>query len=390
LADNELPQNPTAPEETPDAPPLKPGFFSRLDLWKDASPPETPAAPAEAPAPAPAPKKKGFLGGLFAGSKDPAPEPEAAPDKGWFARLSERISKTSQSLVGRLLGALGIGAKIDDETLETIEETLIQSDVSMDTTQRIIANLREAARREKIEGRDAVIAAVKREIVAILVKSARPIDPRGIRKPYVVLIVGVNGVGKTTTIGKMAKRCADAGLRPMLVAGDTFRAAAVEQLEIWAKRCGAEYVRGPADSDPASVVYDAMDQALAKGVDIVFVDTAGRLHTKSNLMAELQKVDRVIKKRIPEAPHETLIVLDATVGQNAVQQVEQFSKMVKLDGIVMTKLDGTAKGGILVSIRDRFPTPVTLIGVGEGIDDLRDFDPAQFADALFGPTAPRG
>lgn len=377
----------------------KPGFFSRIIDWKSKEAP-LPEPAAEAPAPSPVPEapapppKRGFLKRLFGGG-EPAQPPDhlATPEeveqeeKGWFTRLAERIGKASQSLVGRMLGAIGLGAKLDEETLETIEEILIQSDVSFETTTKIIDRLRKRARSEKIEGRDAIIEAVKAEIRAILLKSARPFDPSTTKPPYVVLVVGVNGVGKTTTIGKMAQRCATMGMRTMLVAGDTFRAAAVEQLELWSQRTGAAFARGEHGADAAALAFDALDRAIREGMDIVFIDTAGRLHTKSNLMAELAKVERVIRKKIPEAPHETLLVIDATTGQNAIEQVRQFSKAVALNGLIMTKLDGTAKGGILISIRDLFEIPVTLIGVGEGAADLRDFDPVLYADALFSGTS---
>lgn len=380
----------------------KPGFFSRIIDWKakEAAPGDAPAEPA-APAPPAEPQaeaiaaapKRGFLKRLFGGGEGapeadqpPVPEEADAEEKGWFARLAERIGKASQSLVGRMLGAIGLGAKLDEETLETIEEILIQSDVSFETTTKVIERLRKRARSERIEGRDAIIDAVKAEIRAILLKSARPFDPSTTKPPYVVLVVGVNGVGKTTTIGKLAQRCARMGMRTMLVAGDTFRAAAVEQLELWSQRTGVAFAKGEHGADAGALAYDALDRAIREKMDIVFVDTAGRLHTKSNLMAELAKVERVIRKKIPEAPHETLLVIDATTGQNAIEQVRQFSKAVALNGLIMTKLDGTAKGGILISIRDMFEIPVTLIGVGEGADDLRDFDPVQYADALFSGT----
>jgi fused signal recognition particle receptor len=390
----------------------KPGFFSRILDWKSHEPADAQHAPveepvaeapppaAEAPAAEPATQKKGFLRRLFKGgdedsappldrpaaSAEVAPTASAASEKNWFSRLAERIGKASQSIVGRMLGAIGLRAKLDEDTLETIEEILIQSDVSYQTTMKIVQSLRERSHIEKIEGRDAIIDAVKDEIRAILLKSARPFDPSRTKPPYIVLVVGVNGVGKTTTIGKMAKRCADSGMKVMLVAGDTFRAAAVEQLELWAGRTGAVFMKAAHGADASGLAFDALAKAVAEKVDIVFVDTAGRLHTKSNLMAELAKVERVIKKQIPEAPHETLLVIDATTGQNAVQQVLEFSKAVPLNGLVMTKLDGTAKGGILISIRDMSDVPVTLIGVGEGIDDLRDFDPVLYADALFSQT----
>ncbi|MDX2177180.1 MAG: signal recognition particle-docking protein FtsY [Candidatus Sumerlaeia bacterium] len=381
-------EEPREAQEQPTERELRPGFFSRVVEWKKEQ--GAPAAADPAPSPAePAPEaKRGLLRGLFGGGKKVGAEPmPEEPGGGWFARLTERLGKASSSLTGRLRSVLGIGAKLDSETLDTIEEVLIQSDVSMETTGKIVSRLRERARRERIEGRDAVMAAVKDEIARVFLRRGRSVDPRGVAPPYVVMVVGVNGVGKTTTIGKMAKRFADEGLKVALVAGDTFRAAAVEQLDVWAARSGAEIVKAPHGADAGSLVFDALQRPSVRACDVVLIDTAGRLHTKSNLMAELEKVSRVIKKQIPAAPHETLIVIDATTGQNAVNQVAEFSKSVPITGIVMTKLDGTAKGGVLVTLRDRFDIPVTLVGVGEGIDDLRDFEPLAFVEALFAAAA---
>lgn len=402
-------------EEKPETAARRPGFFSRLIGWKTGeSPAPEPAPPAPEPVvaeppPAPAapepPARKPTLFERLFGSAKPAPEAPAAPapapepeplaeaspatEKGWFARLAERLGQSSQNLVGRLRRAIGLGARLDEETLEAIEEILIQSDVRFETTTKLIERLRQRARKEDIVGRDAILDAVKTEIEAILLRKVRVFDPRNVKPPYVVLVVGVNGVGKTTTIAKMAKRSRDAGLSVMVIAGDTFRAAAVDQLQVWADRVGASFVSAGHGADPSALVFDGLARARAEGTDVVFIDTAGRLHTKSNLMAELGKIERVIKKQIPEAPHETLLVIDATTGQNGIQQVRLFSQVVGLNGIVMTKLDGTAKGGMLISIRDEFEVPVTLVGVGEGVGDLRDFDPEQYVEALFASMAER-
>ncbi len=309
-----------------------------------------------------------------------APE---VPKKSWFQRLRERLRFGSGSFIKAIRAAIGLSGKLDDDTIERLEETLIASDVSMDTTLKIIQRMEERAQKEKIEGADAIWDLFKQTIEEILVGTGKVFEPKPTQDPYVVLVVGVNGVGKTTTIGKMAKRCQQAGLKPLLVAGDTFRAAAVEQLEIWAQRTESEFMKSSHGSDPSGLIFDAMKAARSRGADVVFVDTAGRLHNKKALMDELGKISRVCQKQIPGAPHETLLVLDATTGQNAIQQVRVFSEATPLTGLVMTKLDGTAKGGILITIRDQFEIPITLIGVGEGVDDLRDFDPVMFRKALF-------
>ncbi len=390
----------------------KPGFFSRLfaatntevpqeplaDEAEEAEVAEAAAEAAEAAAEAEEPKR-GVFGRIFgkkkkddsaaeAPAEEPQPEPAAEfrAKKSWFRRLRDRLAATRQGLIGNLRAVFGLSGKLDEETIEELEAALIQSDVAVETTQRIIERMKASIkRRDRKEGGEVLFEVFREAIEDILVNSAPGFAPKTRESgPYVVMVVGVNGVGKTTTVAKMAKRCTDAGLKTMLVAGDTFRAAAVEQLEIWARRTGCEFVRGAHESDAAALCYDAMAQAKARGVQVVFVDTAGRLHTKSSLMDELGKIERVVKRQIPGAPHETLLVLDATTGQNAIQQVRIFSSAVKIGGLIMTKLDGTARGGVLLSVLDMFRIPITLIGVGEAVDDLRDFDPEQYAAALFG------
>jgi fused signal recognition particle receptor len=376
----------------------KPGFFSRLFTVTHTDVPVEPEAGDHVPAPStseleePA-KGPGVLGRLF-GKKEKAPaEPvEAlAPDetparKGWVQRLTERLAKTRRGLVDNVRSILGMSGRLDEETIEELEAALLQGDVSAETTEKILRRMKAEAKRHGGELDSSALLELFRESVRdILANSApgfEPVPPRD--GPYVVMVVGVNGVGKTTTIAKMAKRCTSAGLRTMLVAGDTFRAAAVEQLEIWAKRTGCDFVRAPHGSDAAALCFDALQQARARQTQVVFIDTAGRLHTKSTLMDELSKIQRIVARQMPGAPHETLLVLDATTGQNALQQVKTFSACVPITGLILTKLDGTAKGGILLSILDQFRIPITLIGVGESADDLRDFDPDQFAKALFG------
>lgn len=302
--------------------------------------------------------------------------------KGLFVRLKERLAKTKHGVIDRVKTLITLRGRIDEELLSEIEEILIQADVGVSTTAKIVDRIRDDATVRSVKDPQVLITAFKQALLSIVSKDERQLAPP-IAKPFVVFVVGVNGVGKTTTIGKLAKRYHDAGKSVMLVAGDTFRAAAVEQLEIWAERSQSDFVKQSMGADPASVCYDALTSAKAKNTDIVIIDTAGRLHTKINLMEELKKMVRVIKKLIPDAPHESLLILDATTGQNAISQTKIFSEAIPVSGIVMTKLDGTAKGGILVAIRDLFEMPVVMIGVGEKLEDLRDFNPQEYIDALF-------
>ncbi|MEW6215146.1 MAG: signal recognition particle-docking protein FtsY [Nitrospirota bacterium] len=299
---------------------------------------------------------------------------------GLFERLKEGLTKTRKGFIEKVESVL-TGRKIDEETLEELEEILIISDVGTRATSEIMTAIREKVKRGEV--RDAVSAKelLKKEMVSILGYS-QPIVVYGDR-PLVILSVGVNGVGKTTTIGKLASRFRSQGFSVLLAAGDTFRAAAIEQLEIWARRAEAQFVKHKSGSDPAAVAFDAIMAAKHRGVDIVIVDTAGRLHTKSPLMEELKKVKRVIEKAMPGAPQEILLVVDATTGQNALRQAEMFNEAIGVTGIALTKLDGTAKGGIVFAIKKDFGIPVRLIGIGEGIDDLRDFNPEEFVEALF-------
>lgn len=302
--------------------------------------------------------------------------------KGFFQRLKDRLVKTKESVFNKVKKLIRLKGKIDEELLEEIEEILIQADVGVETTLKIIDAMRNNESIKEKKEPEALIEEFKKAILQIIRKDERPITlvPT---PPTIILVVGVNGTGKTTTIGKLAKHFADNGKKVMLVAGDTFRAAAIEQLEIWAKRTKSEFVAQKMGADPGSVCFDALHAAKNKNIDVVLIDTAGRLHTKVNLMEELKKVVRVIKKVMPEAPHETLLVLDATTGQNAVSQAKIFMEAVSITGLIMTKLDGTAKGGILIAIRDQFKVPVVKIGIGEQVNDLRDFNPEEFVDALF-------
>jgi fused signal recognition particle receptor len=299
---------------------------------------------------------------------------------GFFDRLKEGLTKTRKSFIENVESVF-TGRKIDEETLEKLEEILIMSDVGTKASSEIMSVLREKAKSGEANDAISVKELLKHEMTAVL-GEPQPLVVFG-SKPFVILAIGVNGVGKTTTIGKLASRFRSQGLSVLLAAGDTFRAAAIEQLEIWAKRADTQFVKHQKNSDPAAVAYDAVVAAQSRGIDVVIVDTAGRLHTKSNLMEELKKVKRSIDKALPGAPHEILLVVDATTGQNALRQAELFNEVSGVTGIALTKLDGTAKGGIIFAIKKGLGIPVRLIGVGEGIDDLRDFDPKEFVEALF-------
>jgi fused signal recognition particle receptor len=298
---------------------------------------------------------------------------------GLIDRLRAGLARTRTGLAGRIEAIVAGGGALTEGRLEELEETLIASDVGVRATQEIVEHLR--ARSGAVLEAGGVREFIKQELAALLGKR-QALVPFG-EKPFVILTVGVNGVGKTTTIGKLASRFRSEGHEVVIGAGDTFRAAAIEQLDIWAKRSGATIVKHQSGSDPAAVAFDAVEAARHRGADIVIIDTAGRLHTKSPLMEELKKVRRVIARAMPDAPQECLLVVDATTGQNAIRQAEMFQQAVGVTGIALTKLDGTAKGGIVFAIKRELGIPVRLIGVGEQIEDLRDFDPAEFVSALF-------
>ena len=301
---------------------------------------------------------------------------------GLFDKIKKGLAKTSDA-VGRSLDAVFAGfVKIDDDLLEELEEALILSDVGAVSAERIVAEVKKRAQRQNVTSA-LELRYVLKDTLADMMSQGQPLDVSG--KPAVILVIGVNGVGKTTSIGKLAARYVGEGKKVLLSAADTFRAAAADQLAIWARRAGADIVRHGEGADPAAVVFDSIAAAKARGSDIIIVDTAGRLHNKANLMNELAKIDRVITRELPDASRETLLVLDATTGQNAVHQAEEFNKAAKLTGIVLTKLDGTAKGGIVIAISKGLGVPVKLVGVGEGIDDLVDFDRAAFLEAILPP-----
>ncbi len=301
---------------------------------------------------------------------------------GFLARLRARVNRGS-SWVADLLP----GRRIDAALLEELETRLLSADVGVDATQAILSQLRDKVARAELDDAKALEAALAASLLAILQPVERPLAIDRTRKPFVILVVGVNGSGKTTTIGKLARRMKDEGFSVMLAAGDTFRAAAVEQLAVWAERNAVPIVSQAAGADPAAVVYDALQSAKVRAIDVLIADTAGRLHTQTHLMDELAKIARVVKRLDADAPHEVLLVLDASLGQNAVRQAEQFSKAIGVTGIVMTKLDGTARGGVVVAIAQRFGTPIRFVGVGEQAEDFGIFNALAFVEGLLRPAA---
>ena len=315
--------------------------------------------------------------------KTPEKTPEETSPKGLFGRLRVGLARTRANLSNALADLLSGQGHIDDELLEDLETLLLTADVGVDATRRIIDDLTARVRRKELSDPDALGAALRQQLSDILHGIDAPAaEPTGGR-PLVILMVGINGAGKTTTIGKLARRIQDSGQSVMLAAGDTFRAAAVEQLQTWGERNDIPVIAQASGADSASVIYDALEAATARQIDVLIADTAGRLHTKSKLMDELGKISRVMKKIDPGAPHEVMLVVDAGTGQNALNQALQFHETVGLTGITLTKLDGTAKGGIIFAIADRLGVPIRFIGVGEGIEDLRPFDADEFVKALF-------
>lgn len=313
--------------------------------------------------------------------------PDESGTGGFFSRMKSGLSKTRKSF-SQGMATLLIGAKeIDDELLEDIETQLLIADVGVDATRRVVDALTERVSRQELLHSHALYEALQKELGDLLAPRQQPLVINNSRhQPFVILVVGVNGVGKTTTIGKLAKRFQREGRQVMLAAGDTFRAAAVEQLQVWGERNNVPVVAQGTGADSASVLFDAFQSAKARGIDVLIADTAGRLHNKSHLMDELSKVVRVLQKIDPEAPHEVMLVVDAGTGQNALNQVHEFDQAVKLTGLTITKLDGTAKGGVLFNIASRTHLPIRYIGVGEGVDDLRPFEAAEFVGALFDET----
>ena len=357
---------------SPDAPaesPTKPGFFARL--LPGVAPAATESAPAAAPVVVPVAEATAAVVS--------AEEQKAS----FFARLKQGLSKTSASL-GEGMASLFLGKKaIDDDLLDEIETRLLTADVGVEATTAIVQSLTKRVARKELADSGALYKALQEELAALLRPVEKPLQISAANKPFVILVVGVNGAGKTTTIGKLAKKLQLEGKKVMLAAGDTFRAAAVEQLQVWGERNQIAVIAQHTGADSASVIFDAVQAATARGMDVLIADTAGRLHTKDNLMEELKKVRRVIGKLDDTAPHEVLLVLDAGTGQNAINQAKQFNQTVNLTGLALTKLDGTAKGGVIFALAKQFALPIRYIGVGEGIDDLRTFEAEPFVRALF-------
>lgn len=301
--------------------------------------------------------------------------------KGFFDKLKSGLEKTKNNLTGKISDMLTNAVTIDDDLYEELEEILITADIGVQTTTYIIDKLKEKIKEEKIKDPSLINQCLKEVIIDILGDEKNSIEPE--KTPEIILVIGVNGVGKTTSIGKIASKLKNSGNKVIMAAADTFRAAAIDQLEVWSRRAGVDMIKHQEGSDPAAVIFDAIQAAKARKTDVLICDTAGRLHNKKNLMDELSKINRVIDREYKEAYKQTFLVLDATTGQNAVQQAKQFTEVCPIDGIILTKLDGTAKGGIVISIKHSLNIPVKLIGVGEGIDDLQEFRSRDFVDALF-------
>ena len=334
---------------------------------------ESPATPEPDVAPAPQPEI----------IPEPEPEPEPEPQISVFERIKQGLGKTRASLTGGMADLFSVGKKIDEDLLEEIETTLLMADVGVTATSEIIESLTDKLERNQLKDGEALRKALRDELRGLLKDATKPLVVDTEAKPYVILMVGVNGVGKTTTIGKLTKKFQSEGKSVMLAAGDTFRAAAVEQLQVWGERNNVPVVAQHSGADSASVIFDAIQSGKSRGVDVVIADTAGRLQNKDNLMGELEKVVRVMKKLDDSAPHEVMLVLDAGTGQNALSQAQVFQQAVGVSGITLTKLDGTAKGGIVFAIARQLQLPIRFIGVGEQVDDLRTFDAETFVDALF-------
>lgn len=298
----------------------------------------------------------------------------------FFSKLKEGLFKTRKNITDKINDVLSNFRSVDEELFEELEEILITSDVGVATTMKILTNVRKRVKEENVKEPAAVKELLKQEILGIMGGSGEKV---GEKSPEVILVIGVNGVGKTTSIGKIASRLKKSGKKVIIAAADTFRAAAIDQLEVWGKRSGAEVVKHQEGADPAAVIFDAINSAKSKKADVLICDTAGRLHNKKNLMEELRKISRVIEREFPEAYRETLLVLDATTGQNAISQAKLFKEVAEISGLILTKLDGTAKGGIVIAIKSELDIPVKLIGVGEKVNDLQDFNAEEFVNALF-------
>ncbi len=375
-------QTPAAtPDAPPDAPPAPPPVATRPEPGTGSATAEETPQPEAAHAGRPADDAKTER--PVRAAEPAAPEPAPARKPGFFKRLKTSLTRTRSSFTDGLANLVLGRKEIDDELLEELETLLLVADVGVEATTRIINDLNRRVRRKELSDPNALSAALKSQLQDILRRNDKPVRQPSPGKPQVILMVGVNGAGKTTTIGKLAKQLQEEGNSVMLAAGDTFRAAAVEQLQRWGERNDIPVIAQHTGADSASVIFDGLQAATARGIDVLIADTAGRLHTKDNLMEELAKIARVMRKIDPEAPHEVMLVVDATTGQNALNQAVQFNEAIPITGITLTKLDGTAKGGILFAIADRMQIPIRFIGVGEAIEDLRYFDAKEFVDALF-------
>ncbi len=369
----------TAPEKTDDADPHN--MDKRLDdNHEDQTEPLEPPHSGEVPTETQQTVEN--IANNTASPSESKPETENKEKKGLFKRLRSGLSKTSTNLTEGISSLVLGKKKIDDEALEELETRLLMADVGIDATQRIIEDLTKRSSRNELNDVDALMKALFEEMTQILQPISKPLEIDSNNKPTVILMVGINGAGKTTTIGKLAKKFQNEGKSVMLAAGDTFRAAAVEQLQVWGERNNIPVVAQGTGSDSASVIYDAMESAKAKNIDVLLADTAGRLHTQTNLMEELKKVKRVMQKIDPSSPHEVMLIVDASIGQNALAQAKEFNNALGLTGITVTKLDGTAKGGILFAMAEQTGIPVRYVGVGESIDDLQEFDANEFTSAL--------
>jgi fused signal recognition particle receptor len=316
-------------------------------------------------------------------TQDIQEQTEAESREGFWGRLVKGLQKTREHFTSRIEYLFKERKSVDKDLFDELEEVLITSDVGMGATRKLLDRLSERVRKDAVQEPGVLYEMLREEITSLVNVPSEPFDFNR-ASPFVIMVIGVNGVGKTTTIAKLAHYLKTEGKKPLVVAGDTFRAAAIDQLTMWAEKIGVPIVKQKPGADPSAVAYDALDAAMSRGYDVVIVDTAGRMHTKSNLMEELKKIRRVMAKKIPEAPHETLLVLDATTGQNAYSQVRIFKEEMNISGLVLTKLDGTAKGGVVIGICHEFGIPVRFIGVGERVGDLRPFDPELFARALLG------
>ena len=377
------PAKPIEVKAPPVAEPAKPISVKAPPVAEPAKPISVKAPPVEAPTPKPEPASPPPEPVKVEAAAAPEATPEPEPEKkGFFQRLTRAISKTSMVFRRRVMGIVGLGQKIDDDVLNSLEEAMLEADLGVATTEHLMETLREAWKAAQIETTDQILPFIRKDLKERLTRRGNAVNYAA-SGPTVILVVGVNGVGKTTSIAKLARHFVRENKKVVLAAADTFRAAAVKQLQTWSERIGCEVVAGVDRADPASVAYKGAERALEVGADVLLVDTAGRLHTQKNLMDELTKITKVLDKKITGAPHETILVLDATTGQNAVTQAEMFKAASNVSGLFLAKLDGTAKGGAVLTINEKVAVPVKFVGLGESFDDIQGFSAENFVDALF-------